>query len=318
MFGTLRFALAIMVVLAHTQHYGPIGSLAVKGFFVLSGFLMTMLMDTVYKDRIGDFVLNRFLRLFPTYWACMLISALIYFFVPGSSAYFGLSNNYYFVMQLLYINPHWIYPSLLPTAWAVTNEMVMYALIALGLSRTLGITAFCLIFSQLYVASVADFAPGNAGWSYFYPTAASLPFATGAMAYHLQSRVEVRSRSLLIWMGLIGLTLAVYLSRNYSRISLELFTLSTALLVSGLLCIESSQIVKAWDERVGKLSYPLYLIHLPILYTVFFKFPSTRAWVLDLLVVLLAVAMSILIVIAVDNPIQLVRRRVRDRAMGTR
>jgi peptidoglycan/LPS O-acetylase OafA/YrhL len=65
MFGTFRTILAALVVLQHFSPARLVGSMAVFAFFTLSGFLMTMLMDTTYRGRPEAFALNRFLRLYP-------------------------------------------------------------------------------------------------------------------------------------------------------------------------------------------------------------------------------------------------------------
>ena len=68
MFGIFRTILAIGVVF---QHFGPAGlktgSISVLLFFSLSGMLMTALMDGKYRDRPVSYLINRALRLYPTY-----------------------------------------------------------------------------------------------------------------------------------------------------------------------------------------------------------------------------------------------------------
>lgn len=85
---------------------------------------------------------------------------------------------------LLYVNYWQTSPQLLPTAWAVTNEIVFYVLIGLGLSKTPGRTLLWFLVSLVYSVLAADYAPKNADLNYFLPSAASLPFALGALAYH--------------------------------------------------------------------------------------------------------------------------------------
>ena len=48
MFGVYRFLLALNVVFYHVLDVPGIGPLAVYSFFVLSGFLMTMIMQQTY------------------------------------------------------------------------------------------------------------------------------------------------------------------------------------------------------------------------------------------------------------------------------
>jgi exopolysaccharide production protein ExoZ len=66
----LRFAAAAMVVLAHcASGYFLPGVAGVDIFFVVSGFIIT----TVMRGRtIVDFALDRFTRIYPIYWLCLL------------------------------------------------------------------------------------------------------------------------------------------------------------------------------------------------------------------------------------------------------
>ena len=316
MYGTFRLALAIMVVMAHMGHVGSIGGMAVKGFFVLSGFLMTMLMDTTYRGRVGAFALNRFLRLYPTYWASMALSALILAFFPTSNGYLGYPHLTSLPFQLLYLNTSDDTPNLLPTAWAVTNEIVMYILIGLGISKTIGRTAVWLSVSALYVACLPEFAPGNSGWDYFYPPAASLPFAVGAMAYHLRESLPRQWSLHVAASALAGLAVAIYLADGpkFGQSANFLFMLSSAFLVPSLLYVRSSELIRTWDGRLGSLSYPLYLIHFPGACITFALLHPWGVWQADYEVLACGLMLSAIIVVLIDNPIQKLRDAVRARA----
>ncbi len=77
--GTVRFLLAMCVV---TAHFGgkvfdviPLsGITAVQGFYVISGFLITMvLVERADYRSVGKFYASRYLRLWPTYAAIAAI-----------------------------------------------------------------------------------------------------------------------------------------------------------------------------------------------------------------------------------------------------
>ena len=61
----------------------PYGFLGVQFFFMLSGFLIYMSLDNVHSSY--EFVVNRVSRLYPAYWASILItfSALCFYKLPG-------------------------------------------------------------------------------------------------------------------------------------------------------------------------------------------------------------------------------------------
>ena len=75
--GILRLALALCVFAAHSQNFKiPFlkGDIAVEIFFVMSGFYMQLILGNFYTfSKMGDnwikkFYINRYLRLFPTYF----------------------------------------------------------------------------------------------------------------------------------------------------------------------------------------------------------------------------------------------------------
>src|SRR5580693_800102 len=74
--GLLRLWLALAVVSGHS---GPCFGLrfldpeaAVLGFYAISGFYMARVLETRYRDRLGAFYFNRFLRIWPAYAAVLL------------------------------------------------------------------------------------------------------------------------------------------------------------------------------------------------------------------------------------------------------
>lgn len=95
--GILRLLLALSVVVAHS---GPIfgfyfvgGEIAVKTFFIISGFYMSLILNEKYIGKNNSyrlFISNRFLRLYPIYWA-ILISTVLLCVIIGFS---GENHNF--------------------------------------------------------------------------------------------------------------------------------------------------------------------------------------------------------------------------------
>lgn len=78
--GIFRLFLALSVVLVHCQGLrGQIfftGGDAVKLFFAISGFYMTLVLSTKYKTNLRDFYINRILRIYPIYWVCLAMDLI--------------------------------------------------------------------------------------------------------------------------------------------------------------------------------------------------------------------------------------------------
>jgi peptidoglycan/LPS O-acetylase OafA/YrhL len=78
--GTIRFLLALSVVINHSVPFFGMtmvgGKLAVQAFFVISGFYMSLILHEKYPAGAGGtwlFYSNRFLRIYPIYWAVLSI-----------------------------------------------------------------------------------------------------------------------------------------------------------------------------------------------------------------------------------------------------
>lgn len=81
--GLLRFLLAISVALSHSSSIFGFHlfntEVAVKAFFIISGFYMTLILNEKYIGINGSyklFITNRLLRLFPIYWIVLLLTIL--------------------------------------------------------------------------------------------------------------------------------------------------------------------------------------------------------------------------------------------------
>ena len=88
----LRLVLALAVVFSHSITLGSFGSesipgkttlgtLAVYGFFGISGYLIA---GSASRNSVGRYLWQRFLRIFPAYWICLLVTA----FVLGTISWF--------------------------------------------------------------------------------------------------------------------------------------------------------------------------------------------------------------------------------------
>ena len=93
MFGIYRYGLAFCVAISHLWA-GMIGgpaAYAVWGFYCLSGFLMTLILNEKYgfsRRGLVNFAFNRMLRIYPAYYAVCAGMFLLFCFVPDAAARF--------------------------------------------------------------------------------------------------------------------------------------------------------------------------------------------------------------------------------------
>src|SRR5450756_1503469 len=148
MFGSLRFLLAYLVILSHlvgTEYVAHFGFYAVRGFFVLSGLMMTAALNEVYHFDGVRFWTNRALRLLPPYY---LVCALTLLAVAIAPAQAGLYLKFWRVVpdagdlliNLAVLPLQFTYGSfrLVPPFWSVAIEIDMYLLLFLVISRRIG------------------------------------------------------------------------------------------------------------------------------------------------------------------------------------
>lgn len=324
MFGFFRTALALVVVVQHFSATPQIGILAVFGFFTLSGFLMTLLVTGPYKGRIGAFAVNRFLRLYPMYWAVLLVSVIA--LALGSQAMasaMGLPSGWHWLRAILFLNFSAMPPLAIPTSWAVTNEIFWYVIIACGISATLGRSLVWLAFGIAYTVIVWKFWPTPTLF-YFLFTAGSLPFAAGAALYHVQHLFPERFKWHAVVIGGAVLAACVVLvgmeKVDTWRTIYFAFIPATALTVVGLYKVKPSSSWAKLDDRIGSVSYPIYLDHYlaASLLTYFYPVRANEGSYQVLFVMALSLAIAVLLVKFVDQPIERIRRRIKEGKTASR
>ena len=354
MIGAWRFALAALVVVYHlVLPLRPLGTYAVFGFYLLSGYLMTRVLHERYGyDARGRLLYagNRLLRIFPPYWAALAFAAVLLVRFgeaalaahPALRAFEGPGE---LLANLILVYPAWVpweyTPRWVPPSWSLTVELVFYLLIGLGVSRTLPRVLVWLALSIGYVAWT--YAAGlDWRFRYFAVGAASLPFALGALLYFLtRARAPLAGREarpwLLAWaavvLGAAAAYGAAYLQGAHLfagacyeaglYLSLALAAVALHRLARGARCVGLSP---AMDRRLGDLSYPLYLLHWPVWLLAatavagapFPPSPSAVGLQAFAVAVPLLLGLSTILHHGIERPLEVLRATLRSRAAGGR
>jgi peptidoglycan/LPS O-acetylase OafA/YrhL len=348
-FGIYRFILPMLVVMGHLWTQGWLGTHAVFAFYILSGFLMTLIMNKRYgytPRGVSLFAINRFLRIFPIYYAACALTLALIVWQPTQLAAFHdamrLSNDWLgWVRDATIIGVRIDTLSrLVPPAWALHTELVFYGLIALGLGRGPRIALAWLIVSLGLV--VWNYASGR--WipeAYFTVLGGSLPFAIGCCLFHFRTRIEMwlpfrRAMvfgAIALWLINGGarlvllapafqphvlrvLGLDAYASVIGDGVDIITFYVSLALnvvLVQQLIQYRpSSATLKNWDKRLGDLSYPVYLLHWQcgFIASQLFGVEPRTAWVLLSSIPILLVV-SYVVNILLSDPLEHLRTSVK-------
>lgn len=273
MLGSLRFVLAILVVMNHlwTLTANKVGANAVIGFYCISGFLMTRILCEVYVGRSGKvrYFANRIMRIFPCYLLIVALTVIGLALLPAafgniSPAITLPKTPFDWFQNLTLVNLINAPLRLIPPAWSLSVEWVFYLILGIGVSIKLWSTLLwwlaSLVYTLFLVGCGADFAS-----RYTPPEAASLFFATGALAYHVLKNKPARPVGVSWWL-LLGLFCVFpllseavgwdpHLSGYYGAFAVFLFLFfrATTTIVS--------EHAKKVDKILGDLAYPVFLSH---------------------------------------------------------
>lgn len=345
MFGTLRTTWAIMVVVGHIFWVSDFGRFAVFGFYILSGYLMTHVMQNTYGYANSSkikFVKNRFLRLFPAYWLACIITILLIVLLglpeDGKYSIMVIPETVITIFgNITLLFPHWmpnqIEPRLSPATWALTVELFFYTAIALGASKNITRTYVWVTLSLIFI--ITTYALGLFWHArYFSIPAGSLPFSLGALIFFLvkENKTKFIPASLVnspFTLFLIMLAIAMFVSITITM-GLPLWAMEIlfyiSLMVSFLLVLSlalgnpfTTFISKTLDKKLGDFSYPFYLLHyqaaaiasyIVLGQVVVFKGNITISTVLLTFTILLM--LSFIIIKWLDKPIEKLRIKIRN------
>jgi peptidoglycan/LPS O-acetylase OafA/YrhL len=290
-------AIAILIVLSwHTWGWPPAGSLGVDLFFVLSGFLITTLLleerETSGRISLTRFFRRRALRLLPALYFMLLVVVAVLLVVGGDDrrtflTALGAATYWSNFLSLgLHSSGHVVAPAL-QHLWSLAQEEQFYLLwppvlvvVMKYRPRLLApiITSLIAVVVIERLVYTAGSSPVWAGRVYVGPDMHADPILVGCLFGVFFSRGEIitsrLSRQLLGFASLgtiAGLTLIFHGGTNlalYGTPLLTLFAFATGTLI---LCLASgeSTIASVFGclpaRFLGRISYGMYLWHLPIL-----------------------------------------------------
>jgi peptidoglycan/LPS O-acetylase OafA/YrhL len=311
---SLRGIAALSVVLFHyTTRFGESfghpeatwlnfsqGFRGVDLFFMISGFVIFMTLDNTASAR--DFVVSRFSRLFPTFWASMLLTYIVVtvFGLPGKGV--GLVEmilNFTMVPGLLNVRP------VDGTYWTLEIELIFYALMLLlflaGALKKIHLILGVWLLARLVVLRVEA---SGMHVSYTLGHLLLLPhialFGAGMMLYCLHRDAAHRAKSFVLLAACIAVI----------AIADGAMALPVPVLGSAVILMMSRRDLAVFRNPVilffGTISYPLYLLHENIGFVIL---RGLYRWDVS---PNLAIALTLLVVVALSS---LVSFRVEQPAM---
>lgn len=317
----IRITLALCVVATHFGGVPEIGRHAVVGFYCISGFLITRMATSKYRSRPGAFLKNRFLRIYPQYWAAALLGLAAAWLLPQECQRI---NAVLHVPERLWEWPRQflifgLYASdvrLSPPTWSLNVEMYYYLVIGLVSSRSERWTYVLLaVSSALGALCLFQLLPGYG----FYggPVGNAFVFFLGSAAHFQSRRIRV-GRSWPVYAGTLAFGLCWFVLVRWNLIphhgdgylaltALGLFLVLLDLPRVGTPSVRLSRAV----QFSGRLTYPLFLVHhvsaVLVIWAAGGLPPHFFPWV-----VAVSLALSTLFVLAIDRPIERIRATIRE------
>jgi peptidoglycan/LPS O-acetylase OafA/YrhL len=266
--GLLRFILALSVVIAHVPGLTvPVmtgGAVSVQCFYIISGFLIAMILNEKYVGPSDKYLFysNRFLRIFPLYWMFLALALVV-----GVAAYAAAHKG---AMAIWHDN--WSRLSPIDVSFLTFTNLLLFgqdqiALLRLGGSGLEWTTQFYVsdpeVFEFLFVPQ---------GWSL------SLELAFYLLAPFIVRR-SVWTIGLVAVAGLAGRTAAHVAGLQFDPWSYRFFPFELPVFLAGVLSYRLGESFKgAALPRIAKISafgiipavilFPLYDSGAAIFFTV--------------------------------------------------
>lgn len=335
----LRGIAAIAVVVFHFMEFAAPkyedsfighGYLAVDFFFCLSGFVIAYAYDQKIKRiGFGRFLKLRLIRLHPLVVIGSVIGLVAFVFDPYSNLYhqYGLKNAIlmfisgstlipYPLVQERYFNLFHLNP---PT-WSLFWEYIVNIFYALLFYRLKRYGLLLLTIAAAFLLCYESYKSGyiGVGWSgdNFWGGGIRVlySFLAGMCVYRFKWIIRNRLGFLLISILLLASFLVPYTEPTAPFVDPLIVILYFPLIVALGAGISLEGTSKKVCEFSGAISYPLYMVHYPILWlflSYLEKYPLSmdQMWVVIPIGTLLLIVFAYIIMIGLDIPIRKYLRR---------
>ena len=265
------------------------GHLAVAAFIVLSGFCLQLSLFNGKDGRIHDrkrFYQRRAWRILPAYYASLALSVVVCMLVTQYqkelpyTQYVPVTreNLLAHIFMIHNLAPEWMY-KINGVLWSIAIEVQLYVVFPLlvwvqariGRAGLVGVGALFAILVLSYLPVATKLYP------WFVPLFC-LGMATAHLAYRPNLRVGIQPRlaSVIFWLSVLAIGFTV---------GIKSLVPSDVLVGVAVACLIYMGAVAPWLRlpgtfgwrpliKLGAFSYSLYLIHHPILQTLFVYKPS--------------------------------------------
>jgi peptidoglycan/LPS O-acetylase OafA/YrhL len=303
MLDAVRGVAAILVVIYHAPVHPilfPESWLAVDIFFCLSGFVICASYEQKLATKMSmkTFILTRFIRLYPVHLLGMSIMSLDIYLQHRHHSLVGseaspLTIVFGFLLLPVFRSQFYqTFPLNWPT-WSLFFEIIaniFYALLLrLRVAKTALLIAICAVSITLLAISVRWSSGGfNVGWgthSFFQGFArVGYSFFAGVLLFrmyrsnirlHLTQALSNFASISIVVLVIVVLTQSVSPERKWAYEGLIIGLVFPAMVFVGACCKISGYWIKVCSF-CGDVSYPLYLLHKPLMFYLSFILAHVR------------------------------------------
>lgn len=235
------------------------GGLGVSLFFIISGFVIYLSINNV--SDVKTFFIKRFIRLYPIFWICMLTTFIIMNLSPLEKFHRGIDD---LLLNITMVPQIFGFERIDGAYWSLMPELFFYLGIGfvLFVDKIKYVTHICFVWLTLILLNhFYDVMPlrilFNLQYGYF--------FIIGICFYRIKFEKTLLVNHILILLSYAIYILNVGLSIKAFFVGLFIFTFY--LFVYGKL----KWIIIKPLIFLGKISYPLYLLHQFIGYYIIFS-----------------------------------------------
>jgi peptidoglycan/LPS O-acetylase OafA/YrhL len=330
--GYLRLIFALSVLIYHVN--APLfgfdffnSSLAVTGFFVISGFYMALILQEKYiqKHSYQLFITNRLLRIYPTYWLILFATIIVNIvLVSYTNTQFIYTNIMDFIRDVTLlvrtdyfeINPNKFQTLTIGPAWTLVLELLFYFIAPFIVKSTKKIVFFMILsvairYTIYHFAALHNIQPSVR----FFPVELVF-FLLGALSYKIYAVIKTYKWNKTLLFSLTSLFLIFTLLYNYlpfdvtigrwANMKENIYLLVLFLIIPfGFLFTKKSKI----DKFFGDLSYPFYLSHVLVIYATAQFFQNMNRDIYLLFAIGSTLLLSVLIVKFFEHPIDVWRQQ---------
>jgi len=299
-----------------------LGITGVDLFFMISGFVIFMSLEKSKNAK--NFLVSRFIRLFPIYWVITTFTFLLFFILnlfDGVIPYTEISLKTYLV-NLSMVQYYFDVPNVSGSYWTLIIELLFYLFVlvififkALRFIVPIGIVINGLIFLLVFLInnySLADF-------THTFPLIYHFPmFFIGILFYKM--RLDKSKIVPYILIILPCLFLQLYLA-DYGRATQFMSLYAYGIMLGIYLIIflffildKLNFIVNSATVYLGEISYSLYLVHQPLSYCLiipyFTDILKINFWISTLLIAIpVSILVSIFLTYKIEQPLRIYLRK---------